>query len=177
MSHYLTQTESIETQKLGADPGTTSDVKAQTQTNFAPAKLAEGSTTRPMTSGNLDGSIIDFRILDMLRLLEEYRRKCIKEDDDYHEARRAEDKFEKTLTKLMDKQKSQIRDFQDKELRDIEDTQKQQYIEFSEAWDEYMADYEATAYLSLEKLKDRHVKQNQGSWVRLTTLMYRDHSE
>jgi len=26
-------------------------------------------------------------------------------------------------------------------------------LEFSQAWDNYMSDYEATAYLSLEKLK------------------------
>lgn len=29
-------------------------------------------------------------------------------------------------------------------------------MEFSGAWDNYMSDYEATAYLSLEKLKEKH---------------------
>jgi hypothetical protein len=29
-------------------------------------------------------------------------------------------------------------------------------LEFSGAWDNYMSDYEATAYLSLEKLKEKH---------------------
>lgn len=101
------------------------------------------------------------RILDMLRLLEEYRRKCIEVDDDYIEAKRAEDKFEKTLAKATKKQKEQIRTFQEKELRSIELTQQQQYKEFSDAWDEYMADYEATAYLSLEKLKERQMKEYQ----------------
>lgn len=66
-----------------------------------------------------------------------------------------------TLQKATKKQRSQIRDFQNKELKNIEVTQKQQYQEFSEAWDEYMADYEATAYLSLEKLKERHMKEYQ----------------
>lgn len=59
------------------------------------------------------------------------------------------------------KQRTQIRHFQDKELESIEETQKQQYKEFSDAWDEYMADYEATAYLSLEKLKERQMKEYQ----------------
>jgi len=45
------------------------------------------------------------RILDMLRLLEEYRKKCINVDDDYIEAKRAEDKFAKTLAKATKKQK------------------------------------------------------------------------
>lgn len=78
------------------------------------------------------------RILDMLRLLEEYRKKCIEIDDDYIEARRAEDKFEKTLAKATKKQRAQIRNFQEKELESIEITQKQQFQEFSTAWDEYM---------------------------------------
>lgn len=30
-------------------------------------------------------------------------------------------------------------------------------MEFSQAWDHYMSDYEATAYLSLEKLKEKHM--------------------
>ncbi len=34
-----------------------------------------------------------------------------------------------------------------------------QFEEFTQAWDEYMQDYEATAYLSLEKLKERHMKE------------------
>jgi hypothetical protein len=38
-------------------------------------------------------------------------------DDDYIEAKRAEDKFKKTLEKATKKQREQIRNFQDKELR------------------------------------------------------------
>lgn len=34
-----------------------------------------------------------------------------------------------------------------------------QFFEFSQAWDTFMSDYEATAYLSLEKLKERHSKE------------------
>lgn len=38
-------------------------------------------------------------------------------------------------------------------MANIEAAQKAQFLEFSQAWDNYMSDYEATAYLSLEKLK------------------------
>lgn len=34
-----------------------------------------------------------------------------------------------------------------------------QFFEFSQAWDQFMKDYEATAYLSLDKLKERHKKE------------------
>ena len=45
------------------------------------------------------------------------------------------------------------------EFRSIEDDHKKQYSDFSKAWDDYMADYEATAYVSLEKLKERHMEE------------------
>jgi hypothetical protein len=52
-----------------------------------------------------------------------------------------------------------MRAAQEQELLTIENAQKAQFIEFSQAWDNYMADYEATAYLSLEKLKEKHLKE------------------
>lgn len=51
------------------------------------------------------------------------------------------------------RQQNQIRFIQEEELLQVENAQKQQFIEFTNAWDNYMADYEATAYMSLEKLK------------------------
>ena len=49
----------------------------------------------------------------------------------------------------------------------MENAQKEQFIEFSQAWDNYMSDYEATAYLSLEKLKEKHLMELQTLHERL----------
>ena len=54
-----------------------------------------------------------------------------------------------------------MRAAQEQELLTIENAQKEQFIEFSQAWDNYMSDYEATAYLSLEKLKEKHLKEQE----------------
>ena len=54
-----------------------------------------------------------------------------------------------------------MRAAQEQELLTIENAQKEQFIEFSQAWDNYMSDYEATAYLSLEKLKEKHLLEFQ----------------
>lgn len=67
-------------------------LKLETQKKRESQSQPEGN--RIETDAELE-SIIDMRILDMLKLLEEYRRKCIKVDDDYIEAKRAEDKFNK----------------------------------------------------------------------------------
>mmetsp|Transcript_69399 Transcript_69399/g.136188 ORF Transcript_69399/g.136188 Transcript_69399/m.136188 type:complete len:322 (+) Transcript_69399:379-1344(+) len=45
---------------------------------------------------------------------------------------------------------------QRQEMTEVEQAQKQQFLGFSAAWDKYMADYEATAYMSLERLKEQH---------------------
>lgn len=65
------------------------------------------------------------------------------------------------LKRATKQQKTQMRQYQDQEFRNIEDTQRLQFEEFTIAWDNYMADYETTAYISLEKLKERHMNEYQ----------------
>lgn len=102
----------------------------------------------------------DNKVLDFLRLLEEYRKKCEIEGN-YQEAKKARGKFDELLRKETIRQKNNIRAAQEQELQNIEAAQKAQFLEFSQAWDNYMSDYEATAYLSLEKLKEKHMLEFQ----------------
>lgn len=102
----------------------------------------------------------DSRVLDFLILLEDYRWKWEGEGK-YAEARKARIKYEELLRKETIRQKNNIRIAQEQELQSIENAQKSQFLEFSQAWDNYMSDYEATAYLSLEKLKEKHLLEFQ----------------
>jgi hypothetical protein len=61
----------------------------------------------------------DSKVLDFLRLLEEYRRKC-EEQGNYAEARKSRAKFEELLRKETQRQKNNIRAAQDQELQNIE---------------------------------------------------------
>lgn len=65
----------------------------------------------------------DSKVLDFLRLLEEYRRKC-EEEGNYGEARKASSKFEELLKKEVARQKNNIRAAQEHELSNIEAAQK-----------------------------------------------------
>jgi hypothetical protein len=100
------------------------------------------------------------KIQDFLNLLAEYRRKC-EDEGNYEEARKARAKYEELRKKESARQLNSMRMVQDQELQNVENTQKQQYAEFSAAWDNYMAEYEATAYHSLEKLKEKHMLEYQ----------------
>lgn len=99
-------------------------------------------------------------LLDFLILLEDYRAKWESEGK-YAEARKCRIKYEELLRKETIRQKNNIRISQEQELQSIENAQKAQFLEFSQAWDNYMSDYEATAYLSLEKLKEKHILEFQ----------------
>lgn len=50
---------------------------------------------------------------------------------------------------------------QEQELVTVENAQKLQFDEFAEAWDKYMSDYEAAAFESVEKLKEKHIREIQ----------------
>lgn len=75
------------------------------------------------------------------------------------EARRAQLKFDDLKSKETLRQMQNMRQAQEQELITVENAQRAQFLEFSQAWDNYMSDYEATAYLSLEKLKEKHLME------------------
>mmetsp|Transcript_9482 Transcript_9482/g.10416 ORF Transcript_9482/g.10416 Transcript_9482/m.10416 type:complete len:313 (+) Transcript_9482:113-1051(+) len=104
--------------------------------------------------------ISDTKILDFLRLLEEYRQKC-EDEGNYKEAKKAAIKYEELRRKETLRQRTNIKMAQEEELKSIEDAQRNQFVEFSNAWDKFMSDYEATAYMSLEKLKEKHLREYQ----------------
>jgi len=54
-------------------------------------------------------------VLDFLRLLEEYRRKC-EEEGNYAEARKSRSKFDELLKKETSRQRNNIRAAQEQEL-------------------------------------------------------------
>lgn len=43
----------------------------------------------------------------------------------------------------------------------IEEAQKLQFQEFQSAWDKYMREYEAAAFESVERLKEKHIREIQ----------------
>lgn len=100
----------------------------------------------------------DSRVVKLIKKLNNFFRQCEK-NKQFGEAKNVKYKLEKLKKKELKRQKDYLRANQEKELISIENSQKMQFYEFSQAWDTFMADYESTAYLSLEKLKERHSKE------------------
>lgn len=100
----------------------------------------------------------DSRVVKLIKQLNTHFRNWEK-DKEFGEAKIVKHKLEILKKKELKRQKDYLRANQEKELISIENSQKMQFYEFSQAWDTFMSDYEATAYLSLEKLKERHSKE------------------
>merc|ERR1719221_2002355 len=93
--------------------------------------------------------------LTLLKRLHSYRKKC-ELSGEYVEAQKARRKYEELRRKEEERQKRLVDQAQQHEMNEVEQAQKQQFLGFSAAWDKYMADYESTAYMSLERLKEQH---------------------
>jgi hypothetical protein len=100
----------------------------------------------------------DSRVVKLIKQLTSYFRNWEK-NKQFAKAKIVQHKLELLKKKELKRQKNYLRANQEKELISIENSQKMQFFEFSQAWDTFMSDYEATAYLSLEKLKERHAKE------------------
>ena len=72
---------------------------------------------------------------------------------DYTRAKMMKLRFEEFARAEQQRQEQNMRLAQEKELVNIESAQKLQFEEFSQAWDQYMRDYEATAFELIEQLK------------------------
>lgn len=93
--------------------------------------------------------------LTLLKRLHAYRKRC-EAAGEYAEAQKARRKYDELRRKEEERQRKLVEQAQSHEMNEVEQAQKQQFLGFSAAWDKYMADYESTAYMSLERLKEQH---------------------
>ena len=78
---------------------------------------------------------------------------------DYTRAKMMKLRFEEFSRAEQQRQEQNMRLAQEKELINIESAQKLQFEEFSQAWDQYMRDYESTAFELIEQLKLKQAQE------------------
>ena len=90
--------------------------------------------------------------MQFLKLLKDYLDQS-KQEMNYIEARRAQDKLKELATHELHRQLRRMEVKQRDELLQIEAIQRNQFQEFTDAWDDYMQSYEQTAIESIQRLK------------------------
>lgn len=94
----------------------------------------------------------DPKVIEFLKILDEYRLRCETEGN-YIEAGRAAQQLE-TLRKQEEKrQERALRSRQLSERQDVQTAHDRQYAEFNAAWDKYMEEYDQMAQVSKNSLQ------------------------
>jgi len=97
----------------------------------------------------------DPKVLEFLRILEEYRIKC-EEEGDYLEAGRANRQLSVLKAQEEKRQQKAIRSRQISERQDVQVAHSMQYNDFNAAWDKYMDEYDSMAQMYIQQMTERH---------------------
>jgi Ca2+-binding EF-hand superfamily protein len=111
----------------------------------------------------------DLKVIDFIRVLNNYKRKCLKEGK-LSEVKKSKTKINELRNKEMLRQLTNMCVSHEKEVETVERAQKKQFTEFETAWDSYMMEYEEAAQKSIKKLQKQHEKELKS----LQRMMERD---
>ena len=101
----------------------------------------------------MEGS--DPKVIEFLRILEEYRIKC-EEEGNYLEAGRA---FKQVGVLRQQEEKRQQKVIQARQISERQDVQlahNMQFSEFNKQWDKYMSEYDQMAQIYIQQMTERH---------------------
>lgn len=97
----------------------------------------------------------DPKVVEFMRILEEYRIKC-EEEGNYLEAGRAHKQLEILRIQEEKRQEKAIRVRQITERQDVQLAHNMQFSEFNAAWDKYMEEYDNMAQMYIQQMTERH---------------------
>ena len=107
------------------------------------------------SEGGALGESPDPKVMEFIRILDEYRIKC-EEDGNYLEAGRACKQLE-TLRRQEEKRQSKaVKARQITERQDVQIAHNMQYAEFNAAWDRYLEEYDKMAQMYIQQMTERH---------------------
>jgi hypothetical protein len=95
------------------------------------------------------------KVLEFLKILEEYRLKCEKEGN-YQEAERANKQLTVLRNQEEKRQQKALRMKQIIEIQDISKANNQQFEEFSHSWEKYLEEYDEMATQYIQQMTERH---------------------
>ncbi|KAJ1459013.1 hypothetical protein M885DRAFT_512169 [Pelagophyceae sp. CCMP2097] len=97
----------------------------------------------------------DPKVMEFLRILEQYRRKCEGEGN-YLEADRAHQQLELLRRQEEKRQQKAVRARQVAERQDVQIAHNMQYTDFNAAWDKYLEEYDRMAQIYIQQMTEKH---------------------
>jgi len=106
-------------------------------------------------SGEIPFEGPDPKVLEFLRILEEYRVKC-EEEGNYLEAGRAHKQLSVLRKQEEKRQQKAVRARQISERQDVQLAHNMQFSDFNGSWDKYMEEYDSMAQMYIQQMTERH---------------------
>jgi len=97
----------------------------------------------------------DPKVLEFLRILEEYRVKC-EEEGNYLEAGRAHKQLSVLRKQEERRQQKAVKARQISERQDVQLAHNMQFSDFNGSWDKYMEEYDSMAQMYIQQMTERH---------------------
>ena len=97
----------------------------------------------------------DPKVLEFLRILEEYRVKC-EEEGNYLEAGRAHKQLSVLRKQEEKRQQKAVKARQISERQDVQLAHNMQFSDFNGSWDKYMEEYDSMAQIYIQQMTERH---------------------
>jgi len=118
------------------------------------SKVTAGSSLSTM----LPNEHTDPKVMEFLRILDEYRVKC-EDEGNYIEAERASKQLDNLRQQEMKRQVKALKARQISERQEIQAAHHRQFQEFNDAWDKYLEEYDCTAKEYIKQTTERHAKE------------------
>jgi len=106
-------------------------------------------------SGNMPDEGPDPKVMEFLRILDEYRLKCEMEGN-YLEAERATKQLEMLRKQEEKRQMRALKARHEAEKQDVQIAHNMQFAEFNSAWDSYLAKYDEVAQRYIREMTEKH---------------------
>jgi hypothetical protein len=97
----------------------------------------------------------DPKVLEFLRILEEYRVKC-EDEGNYLEAGRAHKQLSVLRKQEEKRQQKAVKARQISERQDVQLAHNMQFSDFNASWDKYMEEYDSMAQMYIQQMTERH---------------------
>ncbi len=109
-------------------------------------------------TGGLPSEVTDPKVMEFLRILDEYRLKC-EDEGNYEEAERASKQLDNLRKQEMKRQVKALKARQISERQDIQIAHNLQFAEFNAAWDRYMGEFDQMAQQYIRQMTERHAEE------------------
>jgi len=152
------QAEALYAEVIGSQISREGSVSFDEFLRIVAAGHARGAGEDGDEDGDRDPTEADEKVVEFLRILEEYRAKCEAEGD-YIEAGRASTQLETLRKQEQRRREKALRAQQIAQRQDVQIAHNMQFDEFNASWDNYMEEFDRMSQMYVQQMQERHAGQ------------------